>query len=62
MDFEIEKVIGYLVAAGAGSVLAYFQKMRRDITSAHKKIRKLQHNLGLSEDGECLNNQKKTSN
>ena len=58
-EFEIEKVIGYLLAAGIGSVLAYFRKMRKDITYAHKKIRKIQNHLGLNEEGEC---QKKTKN
>lgn len=55
MDFEFEKLVGYLVAGAVGSVVAYFQKIRKDLTCAHKKIRKLQNHLGLDENGESKN-------
>ena len=51
-DFELEKIISYLIAGLVGSVVAYFQKMRKDITCAHKKIRQLQNHLELNENGE----------
>lgn len=55
LDIPIAKIIEYLIVAGLGSIFAYFQKMRRDITAAHRKIRKIQKHLELDENGEDYN-------
>lgn len=61
MEIEFEKIISHLlVAAGGGAILSW-NKMRRDITCAHKKIRKLQNHLNLNENGDCNDSKKEGS-